>query len=64
MADWHSSDRPKVRSNARCFRLSGSISNPARKTEVFRMKRAAGRTKVTLAVEELGALRDELDQWS
>jgi hypothetical protein len=29
--------------------------------DLIRMKRASGRTKDLLAVEELGALRDELD---
>jgi hypothetical protein len=46
------------------FELFGQRVLVASLDDLIRMKRAAGRTKDLLAVEELGALRDELDQRS
>ena len=44
------------------FDLFGQRALVASVDDLIRMKRAAGRPKDLLAVEELGALRDELDQ--
>ena len=44
------------------FDLFGHRVMVASIDDLIRMKRAAGRTKDLLAVEELGALRDELDR--
>ena len=44
------------------FDLFGHHVMVASIDDLIRMKRAAGRTKDLLAVEELGALRDELDR--
>ena len=49
---------------ADAFELFGHRVLVASLDDLIRMKRAAGRTKDLLAVEELGALRDELDQRS
>ena len=49
---------------ADAFELFGQRVLVASLDDLIRMKRAAGRTKDLLAVEELGALRDELDQRS
>jgi predicted nucleotidyltransferase len=49
---------------ADAFELFGQRVLVASLDDLIRMKRAAGRTKDMLAVEELGALRDELDQRS
>ena len=49
---------------ADAFDLFGHRVLVASLDDLIRMKRAAGRTKDLLAVEELGALRDELDQRS
>jgi hypothetical protein len=46
---------------ADAFDLFGQRVLVASVDDLIRMKRAAGRTKDLLAVEELGALRDELD---
>ena len=46
---------------ADAFDLFGQRVLVASLDDLIRMKRAAGRTKDLLAVEELGALRDELD---
>jgi hypothetical protein len=46
---------------ADAFALFGSSVLVASIDDLIRMKRAAGRTKDLLALEELGALRDELD---
>ena len=46
---------------ADAFELFGLRVLVASIDDLIRMKRAAGRTKDLLAVEELGALRDELD---
>ena len=43
-------------------RLDGHRVRVASLDDLIRMKRAAGRTKDLLALEELGALRDELDR--
>ncbi len=42
--------------------LNGQQVRVASLDDLIRMKRAAGRTKDLLALEELGALRDELDR--
>ncbi len=42
--------------------LNGQRVRVASLDDLIRMKRAAGRTKDLLALEELGALRDELDR--
>lgn len=47
---------------ADAFELFGQRVLVASIDDLIRMKRAAGRTKDLLAVEELGALRDELDK--
>ncbi|MGH2429113.1 MAG: hypothetical protein ACRDGV_09590 [Candidatus Limnocylindria bacterium] len=44
------------------FQLFGHAVLVAHIDDLIRMKRAAGRPKDLLALEELGALRDELDQ--
>ncbi len=44
------------------FTLFGRAVLVASLDDLIRMKRAAGRPKDLLAIEELGALRDELDQ--
>ena len=49
---------------ADAFDLFGQRVLVASLDDLIRMKRAAGRAKDLLAVEELGALRDELDQRS
>ena len=49
---------------ADAFELFGQRVLVASLDDLIRMKRAAGRTKNLLPVEELGALRDELDQRS
>lgn len=51
---------------ARAFeaQIDGRTVAVAGLDDLIRMKRAAGRTKDLLAVEELGALRDELDRLS
>jgi hypothetical protein len=46
------------------FELFGHRVLVASIDDLIRMKRASGRTKDLLAVEELGALRDELDRLS
>jgi hypothetical protein len=47
--------------SADIFEMFGQRVLVASVDDLIRMKRAAGRTKDLLAVEELGALRDELD---
>ena len=47
---------------AEAFELFGYRVLVAAVDDLIRMKRAAGRTKDLLAVEELGALREELDR--
>lgn len=47
---------------ADAFRLFGHRVLVASVDDLIRMKRAAGRPKDLLALEELGALRDEIDQ--
>ena len=48
--------------SADVFRLFGHRVLVASVDDLIRMKRAAGRPKDLLAVEELGALREELDR--
>ena len=47
--------------SAEVFEMFGQRVLVATVEDLIRMKRASGRTKDLLAVEELGALRDELD---
>ncbi|MGI8999147.1 MAG: hypothetical protein ACR2GO_05515 [Candidatus Limnocylindria bacterium] len=49
---------------ARPFQLFGRRVPIASIDDLIRMKRAAGRPKDLLAIEELGALRDVLDEQS